>query len=182
MRWWLLTSTTYGTWLPGDVRGSVTSVRDYRPSDGTTDTRVEHDQVGDAWEAELPQLRSSAVRLMKAEQVRLTADQAVSVVESFCTTVEFRGWRLLAVAVMNNHFHAVVGTPTDVDPTKLLGVFKAYASRPLNERFRKPASGTWWTKSGSTRKLSDDSAVDAAVAYVLWKQDFPLVTWSPSEP
>jgi hypothetical protein len=27
-RYWLLTSTTYDTWLPGDERGSVTRVKD----------------------------------------------------------------------------------------------------------------------------------------------------------
>jgi hypothetical protein len=29
-RYWLLTRTTYGTWLPGDVRGFVSRVRDLR--------------------------------------------------------------------------------------------------------------------------------------------------------
>ena len=33
MRNWLLSNTCYGTWLPGDRRGSVTSVRDLRPDD-----------------------------------------------------------------------------------------------------------------------------------------------------
>ncbi len=33
MTTWLLTSTTYGTWLPGDPRGSVTSVLDFRPEE-----------------------------------------------------------------------------------------------------------------------------------------------------
>ncbi|HYH63802.1 MAG TPA: hypothetical protein VD866_03795 [Urbifossiella sp.] len=41
---WLLTSTTYGTWLPGDRRGSVTSVRDTRPDDAPTVVRIEHDR------------------------------------------------------------------------------------------------------------------------------------------
>ena len=31
MRYWLLTSTTYGTWLPGDERGFVGRVWDTRP-------------------------------------------------------------------------------------------------------------------------------------------------------
>lgn len=29
MTTWLFTSTTYGTWLPGDPRGSVTRVLDF---------------------------------------------------------------------------------------------------------------------------------------------------------
>src|SRR5262249_61062771 len=39
-RYWLLTWTTYGSWLPGDARGSVASVRN------KTGPRIEHDQPG----------------------------------------------------------------------------------------------------------------------------------------
>lgn len=40
---WLLTSTFYGQWLPGDERGSVTNVRDQRPTDPDAKIRIEHD-------------------------------------------------------------------------------------------------------------------------------------------
>ncbi len=42
-RHWLLTSTFYGTWLPGDRRGFVGRVRDARPDDLPTLVRLEHD-------------------------------------------------------------------------------------------------------------------------------------------
>ena len=50
MRAWLLSNTTYGTWLPGDRRGSVTSVRDLRPGDEPSPFRFEHDLPGEPYE------------------------------------------------------------------------------------------------------------------------------------
>jgi hypothetical protein len=67
---------------------------------------------------------------------------------------------------MANHVHVVVGVPDDPSPAKLLQILKSYASRTLNENWRRPASGTWWTSSGSTRKLADDEAIASAVRYV----------------
>jgi REP element-mobilizing transposase RayT len=177
---WLLTSTTYGTWLPGDARGSVTSVRDYRATDSTTRVRVEHDQLGEAWEAPVPGLQRSAIAQMKGEAVWLTVEQAQVLLEQFYESAKYRNWRLQAVAIMINHFHVVVASDSDVDPEKLLQTLKSYGSRRLSEQFGKPKSGTWWTKSGSRRKLKDEPAVAGAVNYVLHKQHHPLVTWSPT--
>ena len=67
---------------------------------------------------------------------------------------------------MRNHAHLVVGVPGDPDPANLLRDFKSYASRPLTRRRGKPRSGTWWTKSGSRRKLPDAAAVGRAIEYV----------------
>jgi hypothetical protein len=98
----------------------------------------------------------------------------------FHETAQYRGWRVLAVAVMTNRFHLVVGVPGDPNPTKVLGDFKAYGSRALNARWGKPASGTWWTYDGSKRKLPDEAALRAAIAYVRSQFD-PLVIWADPE-
>jgi REP element-mobilizing transposase RayT len=42
LRSWLLSNTTFGTWLPGDNRGSVTSIRDLRPGDRVVVPPVAH--------------------------------------------------------------------------------------------------------------------------------------------
>src|SRR4051812_38607974 len=64
MRAWLLTNTTYGTWLPGDPRGCVASVRDLRPQELPSTIRFEHDIPGEPYEDEMPGLRAaSAERL-----------------------------------------------------------------------------------------------------------------------
>jgi hypothetical protein len=77
---------------------------------------------------------------------------------------------------MANHFHLVVGVPGDPDPSDVLGDFKSYASRALNRRWAKPAGGTWWTESGSKRKLPNETAVLGAIQYVK-AQEYPLVIW-----
>jgi REP element-mobilizing transposase RayT len=80
---------------------------------------------------------------------------------------------------MHNHFHIVVGVNGDPSPSKILGDFKSWGTRKLSAKFGAPASETWWTGSGSKRKLKDESARKAAIEYVLYKQPNPLVTWSP---
>ena len=60
MRAWLLSNTFDGTWLPGDERGSVISVRDARPEDAPSDFRFEHDIPGTPWEEDLPELHRAA--------------------------------------------------------------------------------------------------------------------------
>jgi hypothetical protein len=69
--------------------------------------------------------------------------------------------------------------PGDPDPAKIQGDFKSWGTRTLSKRFGEPPSKTWWTERGSKRKLSDASAVVAALRYVLFKQPSPLLTWSP---
>ena len=170
-RVWLLTWTMYGNWLPGDDRGSVSSIKE------GDSTRHRHNQVGMPYDGSIPELRHSAQTLMQGDPVRLNQEQAQAVLEQFHETATIRGWSLLAVAVMVNHVHLVVGVPDDPDPANLLKDFKSYASRALNMRYSTPINGTWWTESGSRRKLSDDDARQKAVAYVL-NQGFPLVVWA----
>lgn len=177
---WLLTSTTYGTWLPGDARGSVASVRDHRLGDARTGVRIEHDQVGEAWEPPLPALSESSRGLMKGEPVWLTRHHAQALLSQFRESATHRGWSLLAASIMSNHFHLLVRTAVDTKPEKLLQTFKSYGSRALSNQFGKPASGTWWTKSGSKRKLPNEGAVLAAINYVVNRQHRPLMTWSES--
>jgi REP element-mobilizing transposase RayT len=178
MRFWLLTNTTYGTWLPGDRRGSVTSVRDFRSDDAPSSVRFEHDRPGEAWEQSLPGLYRSAREAMKGRPIYLDLAQAGIVLAQFQETAGYRKWTLHAVAIMANHFHVVIEVPGDPDPRKVLADLKAYGTRVLNRKFGRPASGTWWTSRGSKRKLPDARAVASAIEYVLYKQQRALVVWS----
>jgi REP element-mobilizing transposase RayT len=178
MRAWLLSNTTYATWLPGDPRGSVTSVRDFRPGEVQTPFRIEHDIPGEPWEDHLPGLCHSAQEKLKGSPIFLDLEKAVALLEQFQETASYRHWTLRAVAIMASHFHIVVGVSDDPEPRKILADFKAYGSRVLNRRFGKPPSETWWTEKGSKRKLPDQQALSAAINYVLYKQPNPLVVWS----
>lgn len=179
MRAWLLTNTTYGTWLPGDPRGSVTSVRDSRPDEKPGDVRLEHDLPGEPWEDPLPGLQRSAREALKGPSIYLDLEKAETLLAQFQETAACRGWTLRAVAIMANHFHFVVQVPDDPSPQKILADFKAYGSRCLNRKHGQPPSETWWTTNGSKRKLKDDEALAAAIHYVLYKQPHPLVVWCP---
>jgi REP element-mobilizing transposase RayT len=179
MRPWFLTNTTYGTWLPGDPKGSVTSVRDRRPEDAPTPARLEHDAPGEPYEPELPGLCRSALERMSGPPIYLEREKAELVLKQFQETAAYRFWTLRAVAIMANHFHIVVLVPGDPDPTRVLADFKAYATRTLDRRYGKPPSETWWTDGGSKRKLKDDRALAEVIDYVLYRQFRPLVVWCP---
>jgi len=178
MRAWFLTTTTYGTWLPGDPRGSVTSVRDRRAGDPEILSRIEHDLPGEPYEGDMPGLYLAAVDQLTGRPIYLDLAKAELVLAQFQETARFRNWTLKAVSIMCNHWHMVVFVPEDPDPKKIRSTFKAYASRALNRQHGTPPSETWWTQRGSTRKLKDDAAIAAASNYVLYKQPNPLIVWS----
>jgi hypothetical protein len=109
-RHWLLTWTTYGTWLPGDPRRSVTSVRE------VAGPRAEHDRPGTAWEGPLPRLYTAARAALKGPPVYLTAEQATVLLDQFRETAAYRSWLLCGVAIMANHAHLVVAVLGDPNP------------------------------------------------------------------
>lgn len=157
MRTWLLTHTTYGTWLPGDPRGSVTSVRDLRPGDEQSLSRFEHDLPGEPWEDEIPGLYRSAREQMRGAPTYLDREKAEAVLAQLQETAGYRGWTLRAVAILPNHLHVVVQVAGDPQPGKILADFKAYASRALNRRYGRLPSQTWWTEKdrrGSCRTIA----------------------------
>lgn len=173
-RCWLLTWTTYGTWLPGDRRGFVSPVPDDNGG------FLLHNIPGTAVEADMPELRAAAMERMRGKPIYLSADQAAVVITQFQETASVRHWILLAAAVMSNHVHLIVGVVGDPDPNKLLHDFKSYGTRALNKQWPCPASETWWTKDGSKRKLPDESAVHNGVEY-LRRQHNPLAIYVAPE-
>ena len=164
-RYWLLTWTTYGARLPGDPRGSIASVK-----------TGPHSRTPVTLTGPVAALARSSKRRMRAPPVLLTRSQAHIALGDLRSSAAYRGWELFAAAVIANHVHVVVGVPGDLDPADLLRVFKAYASRALNERVGRPASGTWWTNSGSRSRLRDEPAVIQAMRYVL-DQPAVLAVW-----
>lgn len=169
-RYWFLTWTTYGTWLPGDPRGSVTSVK-VGPGQ-----RHRQNQLGTPFASAMPGLRSHATQLAHGPPIFLIVEQAEQVLMQFHETSAHRDWLLIATAIMRNHIHVEVGVPGDPDPEVMLRDYKSYASRQLNQSWPRPPSGTWWTESGSKRKLKDESAVLATAKYIR-DQEFPLAIW-----
>jgi REP element-mobilizing transposase RayT len=173
-RCWLLTWTTYGTWLPGDQRGFVSSVP--QPKGPQRRNNV----VGTPYDRHKPSLIRAAQQHQKHESVLLTQAQATVLLDQFRETANHRRWRLHAVAVMANHVHLVVEVVGDPPPDTILRDFKSYASRALNTTFGRRER--WWTESGSKRKLADEAAMIAGVRYVR-DQHRPMVIWlNPDSP
>ncbi len=170
-RCWFFTWTTYGQWLPGDLRGSVTRVRE-----PLRRHRFEHDTRQEPRDPSIPGLYQSAKNLLVGPPVRLNLNHATALLEQFHETVAVRRWLLIAAAIMANHIHAIVGVPGDPEPSDVLGDLKSYGSRRLNQSFVRPESGTWWTESGSKKKLADEMSLKDTVEYVR-TQEFPLLIW-----
>ena len=170
MAHWLLTWTTYGTWLPGDRRGFVSGVKQ---PDGT---RLEQNQPGTPYAANLPALHTYASGLMKGEPVWLTPQQTGILLDQFRETARVRGYNLLGLAIMANHVHLVVEVAEGTRAALLLRDFKGYGSRALN-RDGNTQQKHWWTVSGSVRMLPVENAVMHAVKYVR-NQKNPLLVWT----
>jgi REP element-mobilizing transposase RayT len=169
-RHWFLTWTTYGTWLPGDDRGFVSNVSS---PDGIGQRLNE---VGSEPTSRMRGLQIMAHKSMKGSPIYLTTEHTLTLFNQFVETANYRKWSLLAVGIMSNHVHLLVGVPGDPEPHTLLRDFKSYGSRSLNNLVGKPASGTWWTEGGSTRKKNDDESVASAIEYTI-AQAYPLFIW-----
>lgn len=173
-RCWLLTWTTYGTWLPGDARGFVSPIQD------ESGQRVIHNVHDTPYDADMPRLRAYAQRVQKQPTVWLSAEQAEVVRKQLLETAQIRHWHLHAFAIMSNHVHLVVEADEEVPATKLLGDFKAYTTRKLRA-FANSPDARFWTEKGSTRLLPNDQALENAVQYVA-NQEKPLVVFVNQHP
>ena len=145
VRAYLLTWTTYGTWLPGDSRGWVDR---------------HHKAAGDPD----PQREAAARRAMDEEAVTLDQrlrEVARAAIEDSATR---RGWFVHALEVRSNHVHVIVSAH-QVPPGRIMGTLKGYASQALNAAGPSPRV-RWWTRDGSKRKLPTDEALAHAVHYV----------------
>ncbi|MEQ8210706.1 MAG: transposase [Lacipirellulaceae bacterium] len=160
MNLWLLTNTTYGTWLPGDHKWSYTDVT------GTMKLT-----------APQPRLAEHARALCKTAPVHLSKPQAEAALTQLLETCQYRGWTLHAGAVMHNHFHLIVGDPSETAPKKIFNDLKAYTSRVLNARYNPGERRKWWTRDGSPRLLPNERAYLSARGYVLERQPNPLVIY-----
>ena len=167
MRWWLLTWTTYGTWLPGDERGFVS--RHWLHGESRL-----HNLPGTAYDHGRTLLKQATANRLKFPVVRLSLVHAEVLREQVAETCQIRGWNTLAGAIMATHVHLVVCAPAAVQSAAILQSIKAYGSRALNAKW--PREGSWWTESGSRRHLLGHS-IDRAAHYVLEEQEYPLVTW-----
>ena len=158
---YLLTWTTYGTWLPGDQRGWTEKPGQFRePNRNMEDANREQ---------------------MTEPEFILDIAQRTIVESTIRDHCRIRKWSLHAVNCRTNHIHVVV-TANDASPDDVMTQFKAWCTRRLKQKARKPdaqAKGPsapsaeiahrskFWTQRGSKRLLFDQQGLENAVAYAL---------------
>jgi len=156
---YLLTWTTYGTWLPGDQRG-WTKRRSGR-------------QTGQ------PILESSSRRSMTSSAQLLDPHQREIVSDAIRSGCLARGWHLHAVNCRSNHVHCVVSA--QMTGGRLEGQLKAICSSRLNIEFASTDSDVlmkpedqrvrWWSQGGDRRRITNEKALERAIIYVLEGQE-----------
>ena len=129
------------------------------------------------YDGEMQGLYHAAREALKFSPVAFDLRKAELVLEQLIETATHRKWRLSAVSIMATHFHAVIHAPHEIDPDRLLGDLKAWASRKLNRTLGDAVAEEWWTEGGSKRPLYDDAAILDAIEYTLFKQADSLVVW-----
>src|SRR5262249_507800 len=143
---YFITWATYGTWLPGDVRGWV----EYRRG----------------WQIPDPVRELEALAAMTEDACILDIEQRSLVEKTIEDHCQIRKWTLHAVNCRTNHLHVVVGAHTS--PKVMRMQFKAWCTRYLKELEveRQRATGligqnlavrnNWWAERGSQRFINDE--------------------------
>jgi len=151
----LITWSTYGTWLPGDARGWV----EYRHGFQLPD----------------PMLELESAARMTENACRLASDQRNRVHSQMAETCEHKGWHLHAVNCRTNHVHAVV--TSHAAPKTMREQLKAWCTRRLNEQQldaglpSAECRDKWWSERGSIRWIFREEDLAAAIDYVVNQQD-----------
>lgn len=161
---YLITFACYGKIHHGDPLGSVD-----RDHNGYGGRLIERDGRR-AW-CDRRTMKQAAYSLDEARRMVV-----LKAIEEVCT---HRRWGLKAAHIRRDHVHVVVSA--EAAPEKIMGDFKAYASRALTSAGFEHAKRKRWTRHGSTRYVWKPEHVDRAIAYVLREQGKPMQTYDCSE-
>lgn len=133
----MVTTTTYGTWPPGDLRGYV--------DDGVI-------LPGD------PKLLDRSRRLMKSDPVYLSApDQQIAFDALVCAADEFR-YALIAVSIESWHAHWLIDHGFD-DVDAMVGRLKTRMRQAVGR-------GRIWTEGYDARYCFDQAMIDRRRDYI----------------
>ncbi len=138
---YMVTWTTYGTWLQGDKRGYV--------------------QDGKILQADT-KLETANKKLQKFEIVRLTSEQRKVVEDAILKEAERIGQKILALAVYSNHIHLVAGSGKEsIENT--VSRYKNVATSALKKtRLTKRI----WTRGFDKRFCFNGEQIEQKIEYV----------------
>jgi REP element-mobilizing transposase RayT len=151
---YLITFRTYGTWLHGDVRGSV----------GRNGKNVYGSPLIPANEG----LKKKMIDLSKASPVVLTTEMRSTVEAAINEISTRRGHNLYAVNARTNHVHTVIGGQQY--PERIAVDLKANATKMLRDELLIDPNKVVWVRGQSRRYLWKHRQVDAAIDYTLYSQ------------
>jgi len=150
---YLITFTTYGTWLHGNQAGSV--LKDKKNS-GTKLLDAE------------PKLEKTEIATLQNTPFIMNFQHRRIVLEAILEVCRYRHWNAYAVHVRTNHVHAVVSGKSPVE--RIMNDFKIYGTKALKKDASPPLPGKLWTRHGSTRYLWNQQELPDAVCYVRDRQ------------
>jgi len=146
---YLITFTTYGTWLHGDKRDSINE---------------EHNRFGEEFMPCSLGLNIKEQNSLKHPPIKLNAVRRNIILRAILEVCEFRGWFSHAAHVRSNHIHIVVSGREE--PEKMMRDFKAYATRAIKKYGYKMSAEKYWTRHGSTKYIWTEERLRSSIEYV----------------
>jgi len=138
---YMVTWTTYGTWLQGDKRGYVKDGRILKPDED---------------------LEKANLRNLQKSPVRLTTIQKEIVNQAITDEAKQLGQNILAIAVCQNHIHLVIaynGTPIESS-------VKHYKNAALLALRKHGHQGRVWSSGFDKRFCFDEKSLQKRIDYV----------------
>ena len=155
-----ITWTTYGSWLPGDLRG------------------WRHQKKGE--QQPQPKLNDWCRDRMKENSVLLDKKHRKAVEDVIVAHSKIRGWELHAVSVRSNHIHVAVTVVPENGKTnyrnadgvkRVRDQFKANATRVLRRCDNPVSNEKIWTKGGDIQFIDTEADREQVVIYILEAQE-----------
>lgn len=146
---YLITFTTYGTWLHGN---QAVSVRKHYHPPGTELLSANS------------MLEKAEIATLEDRPFTMNAPKRRIVLEAILAVCHYRSWTAYAVHVRSNHVHAVIAGKMPGE--RIMNDFKVYSTRSLQRSVGDPLPETLWTRHGSTRYLWTQQELSEAICYV----------------
>jgi REP element-mobilizing transposase RayT len=150
---YLITFRCYGTWVHGDLRGSMDR---------------QHNVYGTSKIAPNSRLLKSDTKNLKHPLCSLDAKGRQVVEKAVREVCDHRGYILRALNARTNHVHSVVTAMSKPEP--VLIAFQAYSTRAMRKQGLSSPGVKLWARHGSTIYLWKERDLAKAVEYVLLRQ------------
>jgi REP element-mobilizing transposase RayT len=148
---YFITFHTYGTWLPGDPRGTVDA---------------QHRIFGTPYvSGRMEGRHASSAKHLTHPPIYLRPEERTVILRAVQEVCRHRGWDLYAVNVQSNHLHTVIRAEHTAE--RVMHNIKAWSTRRVVEAGLRERGVPMWVRHGSTRRLWRREAVNAACAYVV---------------